>query len=288
MTNLIGRTFGVEIETVGIATTRAQEAIRDAGADAFASSSHASREYSTWLAKPDGSLESPNGRSAEVVSPVLEWGNLDHYRQVETVCSALRDAGARVNPSCGLHVHVGVGDLTYREIVGIAKVYTAAQDSIDANVSPSRRNGRWCRRLPAWGTTRTDDYYGRTWDDFQTMFLDRGRSPLDRYVAVNLHPYPDRGTVEFRQRNGSLNARKILTWAGLMMSVVKAGAEDEMRSDLTPYTEAGQADTGVWEMLNDRWGALDPHALIWRDGSRPAPVEPTPAPFSRLLDLQRG
>ena len=104
-------------------------------------------------------------------------------------------------------------------------------------------------------------------------------------MTVNLAPFGDRGTVEFRQRNGSLNARKILTWAGLMVSIVKAGSEDEGRSTLTGYTHAGTDADGVWQYLASE-GALDPHALVWRDGGHPVP-EPEPAgSFARLLSLQ--
>lgn len=289
MTTTSGRTFGVEIETVGISTDRARSALAEAGIDGARRTSYSDHEYGEWMAKPDCSLASPNGQSAEIVSPILTWGDLDSYRQIEVVCEALRDAGARINSSCGLHVHVGIGDLTRPELVSVARVYTAGQYSIDANVSPSRRDGEWAHYLPSFTTPDArpgrNTYYGATWNAFASSFIRDGHVQVDRRSTVNLMPYSDRGTVEFRQRNGSLSARKILTWAGLMVSIVKAGAEDESRSDLVAYEQAGTDPSGVWEMLAG-FDALDPHAVAYRDGTRPVGTVSTGHSFARLLALQ--
>ena len=51
---------------------------------------------------PDGSL-SGGEYSGEVVSPVLEYGDIE---RLQKVVRAIRSAGARVDHSCGIHIHV--------------------------------------------------------------------------------------------------------------------------------------------------------------------------------------
>lgn len=271
MTNTIGRTYGIEIETVGISESRAAEALSAAGI-AARYAGYSDHGYSQWLCKGDSSLESPNGQSVEVVSPILTWGNPDHYGQVVRVMETLTEAGARVNASTGQHCHIGIGDLTRDEIIGIARYYAATQFSLDRWVAPSRIDSEWARRMPR---------AGHEWEDY---FRGRGYTSLGRYQAVNLHPYGDRGTVEFRQRHGSLNARESLTWVGLMMSVVKCGAEREFSESLSWGDAAGTREDGVWNFLGDR-DALDAHAVLWRDGTFSVP-EPAVPSFSRLLSIQ--
>lgn len=271
MTTTVGRTYGIEIETVGISESRAAQALSDAGINAR-EAGYSDHGYSAWLCKGDSSLESPNGQSVEVVSPILTWGNPDHYAQVERVMAVLSDAGARVNASTGQHCHIGIGDLSRTEIVGISRYYAATQYSLDRWVAPSRIDSEWARRMPVAGS------------DWETYFVTRGYTSLGRYSAVNLHPYGDRGTVEFRQRHGSLNARESLTWVGLMLSIVKCGAEREL-SETLPYLDAaGRSEDGVWTFLADR-DALDAHAVLWRDGTYNVP-EPAVPSFSRLLTIQ--
>ena len=256
MTNTAGRTFGVEIETVGLSEITALVAIESVVSARRAH--YSSRDYSAWSVKGDGSLESPNGEAAEIVSPVMEWGNADHYAQVERVTRALREAGARVNETCGLHVHIGASDLSRTELMGVVKAYTAAQDSLNHNISPYRLDSSWAKIWPSWEGPQTTIRYGDpTWESLRDAFI--GGDYMDRYMTVNLAPYADRGTVEFRQHNGSLNARTILAWAGLCVSTVKLGSEVEHREQWAYKTEAGSDWTGVYDFLR-KYDSLDTHA----------------------------
>lgn len=91
-------TFGIEIEStiptgalpVGSYTNGATSDLLPAG----------------WTVKYDSSIRAGRGRQgAEIVSPVLKGA--DGLRQIKAVCQTLNQLGARVNRSCGLHVHVG-------------------------------------------------------------------------------------------------------------------------------------------------------------------------------------
>jgi hypothetical protein len=258
VTNTTGRTFGVEIETVGLSEDSALAAIE--GVVSARRAQYSSRDYSAWSVKGDGSLESPNGMAAEIVSPVMTWGDPDHYAQVERVTRALREAGARVNETCGLHVHVGASDLSRTELMGVVKAYTSAQDSIDHNISPDRDSAQWAKTWPSWEVPAVR-YAEMDWNAMRDTFITGGY--MDRYMTVNLAPFADRGTVEFRQHHGTLNPRSILAWAGLCVSLVKLGSEVEHRETWAYRAEAGQDWDGVYAFLK-RYDSLDQHAEAFR------------------------
>jgi hypothetical protein len=64
-----------------------------------------------WKAMRDGSLHCLSGKSAEIVSPICTYEDIE---TVQAVVRAVKAAGAKVNYTCGIHVHVGVPNITGR------------------------------------------------------------------------------------------------------------------------------------------------------------------------------
>jgi hypothetical protein len=128
------RTFGVELEVAGIDEYEAEDALTKIG-------------ITKWSFKEDGSISCNKGKGVEVVSPIL-CGKAG-LKQVEKVCKALTDAGAVVNSSCGLHVHVGAADLSGAQVLAIVKRYSKWENKIDSLITPDRRSNRngYCQSL---------------------------------------------------------------------------------------------------------------------------------------------
>ena len=167
----------------------------------------------TWKIVPDGSLGT-NGR--EIVSPVLSGD--EGARQVTAILAALRDAGATVDRTCGMHVHHDANDLSVEAMVALIEGFTARQVSLmDRFVSPSRRNGRWAARF-----TGQEARYAIQAITNGSAAAQRGSAQIDRYRALNLCAYGVYGTVEFRQHQGTLNASKVLAWVALGQALVEA------------------------------------------------------------------
>lgn len=59
-----------------------------------------------WTVERDGSVTDP---SAEVVSPVCRYEDIE---MVQEVVRAIRAAGAKADGSCGIHIHIGLGEHT--------------------------------------------------------------------------------------------------------------------------------------------------------------------------------
>lgn len=206
------RAFGVEIELKGLSPAQAAMAIRAAGLTAYDESyNHSDRPH--WKVVLDGSVSG----GCEVVSPVLS--GQDGLTQVETVMTALRDAGGTVDVSCGLHVHVDARDLTGDQFARVFGFYTERQPLFDQLVAPSRRRNQYCR---PYRSDEIDDIKG------QAVRNDKQVYWSDRYRTVNVCSFGRHGTIEFRQHQGTLSGTKTTAWVKLLLAIVaKVEATEE-------------------------------------------------------------
>ena len=141
------QTFGIEIETTGLGRERTARAL----AALFGTTArHVGRHLDDWkvpmpdgrewTVESDGSVTDP---SAEVVSPVCRWEDIE---MVQLVVRALRRAGAKADASCGIHIHVGLGEHTPQSLRRLVNIVNAKEDLLTQalGISPERR-GRWCQ-----------------------------------------------------------------------------------------------------------------------------------------------
>lgn len=201
-------TFGVEIECVHAERNALVEAGRINGVDIH-SEGYNHRDNSSYFkivsdASVGGDID-PN----EVVSPVL-CGNKRGLDTLKKAIKSLDAVGARVNSTCGLHVHIGVEKFTGEQYVNIFKNYQKLERLIDSFMAPSRRgNCRWARSLQGYDFTNCHGV-----DDVKRV-LD-----YDRYRKVNPMSYDRHHTVEFRQHQGSTNYEKISMWVKFVSKLV--------------------------------------------------------------------
>jgi len=163
-----------------------------------------------WRVISDGSLN----QGCEVVSPILSGE--EGLAMLKVVVAVLRRAGARIENTCGFHVHVDARDLDGIDLASVVRRYGKFEETIDSFMAPRRRgqNPQWCasvqelarefqniRRLPADEIAR--------WQD-------------DRYYKVNLCAFLKHGTIEFRQHAGTLNIDKMTNWVRFCVNFVEA------------------------------------------------------------------
>jgi hypothetical protein len=203
-------TFGIELEIVGLSPRESASALIRAGIEAQAEGyNHDTRPH--WKVVADGSLGTryQGGHTAEVVSPIL---NVTDFEQLRKVTNALKSAGARVNATCGTHVHIGGFNLEPSKVHRSAQFWNMCAGFTDALVSHSRRGDtRWAQRLNTTDMTR----------------IQRGDfGDLDRYKSFNVVPINRLGTIEFRQHQGTLNATKLWAWADYCQAMVNYSQSD--------------------------------------------------------------
>lgn len=213
------RTFGVEIETVGKTVSEVAEILRCAGIRVIQGGYSTRPPAGTWVVKGDGSLSSDTGsrdETAEVVSPVLAGSA--GLAEARRVCDALQAAGIYANQTCGLHVHVGAGDLSLATLANVVARYIRFQGDILAMLPRGRRDSRYAYPMRGdypYTSRLTRAGVSREW-------IARDAGAWDRYYAVNLASLARHGTIEFRQHSGSVNGETITRWVAFVIAFVEA------------------------------------------------------------------
>lgn len=145
----------------------------------------------------DGSVSPAEGQASPTEKEVrisLEWGNV---KRLYETCKFLRDAGAVVNRTCGMHVHLDSRHLTAAgEKTRRIRLISALPWLLEL-VPVSRRTNRYCwpNHLP--------------------------NPPLSeaRYRAINPKSYGRHKTTEIRLGSGTIDPDKIINWATILKYV---------------------------------------------------------------------
>ena len=161
----------------------------------------------------DGSIRSANFQETgvEVVSPVLsgEAG----IASVDAMVSRLRRMGAKVNASCGLHVHVGF-DGSAQQLANLISLVSYHEKALYASTgTKSREQNTYCASIKL---------AYKPLEKMRSMSEMRGPA-ASRYRALNLQNLIDgrRPTVEFRIFAGTLNATKIKAYIQICLGLVQ-------------------------------------------------------------------
>ena len=235
-------TFGIEIECIGLSMTAASNALNAANISCVAEG-YTHSVMRTWKVVPDGSLNSRSG-SCEVVSPVLRGNSgLDEIRSVMAV---LRTAGARINQSCGMHIHIGVDSLTREQQAEVIRRHQVWQPAFDSLLTENRRiSTRWAKRRNESSAL----HLARNWEDGSNERAMLSRNS-DRYHSLNVNSFHKYGTFEFRAHHGSLNGKNATAWIALHLAFIAACAADaNAPSSILATVEAtnNRAATANWD-----------------------------------------
>jgi len=231
-------TFGVEIETYLASGSRYDLAVKVAG-DVFPGATVAygvgmgrvlltAADGRVWTFMSDASIE--GGVECEIVSPVLTLADM---ATVQNVARSAKRHGAKINASCGIHVHVGAKPLYERGPAAFANLINL-WGRFEALTLPhvvDRPGTRWARPMNARlrdaakaGKIKSDLDLRTAWYGTADSYAHTSHYDSSRYAALNLHNLWFRSgnarTVEFRCFNGTLHAGKIRAYVTLCLAVV--------------------------------------------------------------------
>jgi hypothetical protein len=261
------RTFGVELEFVNtqyglteLATAislalRAEFPEQKCKFLSWGMSNENTKSY--WKMTTDASVRS----GGELISPPLP-ATPESFRQIEIVTATLRNMNSRIDVNCGLHVHHDANDLTVRQLGHIYGAYASFQTLISSSLAPSRRvNADYMspenyNRLPeqnknakAWNKPRYNQV--RHWANTPALqdlcdMTNKANARNNRYHStVNLQSLAKHGTIEFRQHQGTLNAKKIISWVLVTQSFIERFTQHKM----TWVSPNSNYKTGQWRMF---------------------------------------
>lgn len=161
---------------------------------------HTDRNY--YKVVSDSSLQGAN--PGEVVTPIL-----NNEGELEAICASLAEARAKVNRTCGLHVHFGRdcngAKIEAAHILNIYRAYAACQNAINSILPSSRRNNNYCRVL------RSELINVRS-------LSEAGRYITSRYFAINVNSRHN--TIEFRQHGGTIEFGKVSNWIKFLKALI--------------------------------------------------------------------
>lgn len=156
-----------------------------------------------WKADCDPSIHHGPGRQAcEFVSPVFKGA--DGLRQLIHGVAVIKSLGASVNPSCGLHIHVGFDKSNAEACEKLVSLVSNFEKAIYASTgTKSRERGRWCNGVQRYGAAETALQASR----------------YSRYHVANFAT--TKPTVEFRAFAGTLNVNKLVGHIRMMVGLVE-------------------------------------------------------------------
>lgn len=168
-------------------------------------------------------------------------------KHIADVCSSMRNAGADVNRSCGMHVHVDARDLNWHDIYKLALIYMRVEDALFAMQPSSRQSNRYCERVDStyrlnakaykhellnklyghnFPKDRKEGKPGITYKKNKRVFYERNEKyHTARYFALNLHTFFYRGTIEFRHAASTTNTEKATNWGLVCMWIVERASK---------------------------------------------------------------
>lgn len=212
------KSIGVEIEFFGTTREAVKAAIEAKGLKVEIEGWSGTKRFrGAWKLTTDASVTSTGteiGRGLELVSPPLAIDEME--RQLQLVTEALDEAGARVDRTCGVHVHHHIDDLNLNQIKNIYRIYDKHQESLDEFFPKSRRGSqRFTGKMSEYDMQQVEA---------ATSIHDLVRK-TDRYRNVNFQSYVKYGTIEFRQHAGSTDFEKIFNWVLISQMIVTAATK---------------------------------------------------------------
>lgn len=196
-----------------------------------------------WKVVADSSLNADRAHQAEVVSPILSYGDI---AELQEVVRAVRRCGAKVDASTAIHLHVDGARFDLAAVRNLIKMVNKQEQLIEHALGISRaRKNRWCQGIDQDFLTRIERQPPRSFEDLNRAWyghLNTAPTHYDssRYRGVNLHNLWYRKTLEFRWFEGSLHAGKVKAYIQFILALsakaMTARASCSKRREFNPNT----------------------------------------------------
>ena len=197
------RYFGVEIEAFNIPRAELARALRQAGIKVKTDTrGNDAYEENYWKVTTDGSIE--GNQTFELVSPKLK--GTKGIKELEKVCKVLKQKNAKINKSCGLHIHLDATDFNIDDWQALIKNYINYEKLIDSFMPKSRRNNYYCKSMMKNHRSKNSIYADLERCDCIEDIRDFYNS---KYYRLNVQSYFRHKSVEFRQHSGTIEFEKI-------------------------------------------------------------------------------
>ena len=233
--------FGIEIEMTGITRKKAAEIIAKyfgmvssyagTGYDTYVATDRKGRK---WKCMSDASIvcqkkTASGGKSmasreyaTEVVSPILEYEDIEDLQEV---IRQLRHAGAFVNKSCGIHIHVDAKKHTPESLKNLVNLMAQKEDILYKALKVDSQRLNYCQKVNEHLIEMINRKKPKTLEELADLWYADTTGSRNahynnsRYRGLNLHATFTKGTVEFRLFNSSLHAGEIKAYVQFCLAL---------------------------------------------------------------------
>ena len=228
--------FGIEIEMTGITRATAAQIIAghfstDAchvggGYDAYSIRDNSGRQ---WKVMSDASIHctgrgnrnAGNQYAVELVSPICQYADIE---TIQEIIRKLRAGGAKVNSSCGIHVHVDASNHTPKTLRNIVNIMASKEDLLYKALQVQVSREHYCQKADTRFLDELNQKRPTTMSEVESLWYNGNGSrhfhyDNSRYHALNLHSVFSKGTIEFRLFNSTLHAGEIKSYIQLCLAI---------------------------------------------------------------------
>lgn len=305
--------FGIEIEMTGLTRAAAARIIAGhfdtqathvgGGYDAYTIRDNRNRQ---WKVVSDASIRCRNGNnrsasrdySVEFVSPICQYEDIE---TVQELVRKLRAGGAKVNDSCGIHVHVDASSHTPQTLRNIVNIMASKEDLLYKTLKVQVNREHYCQKADTRFLEELNHKRPKTMQEVEQMWYNGygGRYihyDDSRYHALNLHSVFSKGTIEFRMFNSTLHAGEIKAYIQLCLAISHQALVQRGASRIKRQPENEKYTFRTWllrlGLIGDEFKTARQHLLknlegniAWRD---PAQAEAQKARLAakRLAEQQ--
>ena len=228
------QTIGVEIEMTGITRKVAAETVAKyfGTAATYTGGTYGTYEVGSndgriWKLmrdgsiktqrKVDGSLEGASGEySVELVTPILKYEDIETLQEI---VRKIRKAGAFVNESCGMHIHIGASDFTPQAVRNLVNAVASKENLLYKALKVHESRKRYCKPTEQRFLQELNEKKPATMEKLAEIWYNCDEQEIERhvgrhydetrYVLLNLHALFTKKTIEFRGYNATLHAGEV-------------------------------------------------------------------------------
>ena len=140
--------------------------------------------------------------AVEVVSPICKYEDIE---TIQELVRELRRGGAKVNDSCGIHIHVDASRHDPKTLRNIVNIMASKEDLLYKALRVQIDREYYCQKADLRFLEDVNLKRPKSMSEFETLWYNgssrRGiHYDSTRYHALNLHSVFSKGTIEFRIR----------------------------------------------------------------------------------------
>ena len=211
--------------------------------------------------------------SVEVVSPICRYEDLETIQQV---VRTLRRGGAKVNESCGIHIHVDASAHDSKTLRNIVNIMASKEDLLYKALKVQVDRQYYCQKADLRFLKDINGKRPKSMQELETLWyngVSRRSNHYDstRYHALNLHSVFSKGTIEFRMFNSTLHAGEVKSYIQLCLAISYQALIQQRAMRSKTHSDNEKYTFRTWllrlGMIGDEFKTARQHLLKNLDGN---------------------